>query len=206
MTAPRHLWSGDWRRESAEAAQQLREQRGDAEPPVEPATVEASRPRASRLDPLRAVLRSIDLGRVRIPKSARDGRRVRQAVLLGLAMLLAAGAAFGAVLALRTSNTPASRSRHSSFALNRRAAWLGVDVASFAPGSGAMIVDVDPGSPADRAGLEPGEVITAIDNQSVQSGGDVDSVLAGLHPGQRVQIDYQLGPLTYTTQLTLGSR
>ena len=82
-------------------------------------------------------------------------------------------------------------------------AWLGVDTANFPLSSGAMIINVTPSSPADVAGLEPGDVITAIGNRPVQSASYLGSALAGLHAGQRVAVTYQQGPSSYTTEVTL---
>jgi S1-C subfamily serine protease len=73
-------------------------------------------------------------------------------------------------------------------------------------GNGALIVDAAPGGPADRGGLQPGDVITGIDNHPVQSPADFNAVLAGLHAGQQVQINYEQGPLSYTTQVSLQAR
>jgi PDZ domain len=212
MTPPRHLWSGDWRRESAEAAHRLAERRGPVDAPTEPRDAEPPTPRPSALDRFRAALQDIELPRLRrrvtIPARLRsaDARRIRGAVLLGAAMLLAAGAAFAAVSALRTSGSHASSASQTPSASSIRPGWLGVDTALFPLTNGAMIVDVTPGSPADNAGLQPGEIITEIDGRPVQGPGDLEAALAGMHAGQRVQIGYEQGPSTYTAQVTLRAR
>jgi S1-C subfamily serine protease len=77
---------------------------------------------------------------------------------------------------------------------------------NFAPAGGVMVVDVVPGSPADGAGLQPGDVITQVGNRSVQAPTDLESALAGMHPGQRVEIQYERGPIPYTTRATLSAR
>src|ERR1700759_2432909 len=102
MSPPRHLWSGDWRRESAEAAQRMAAHRDPVEEPAEPLDAEPPHRGPSALDRLQAALRKIELPRLRrrpaIPARLRgaDARRLRGAVLLGLAMLLAAGTAYAA--------------------------------------------------------------------------------------------------------------
>ena len=121
-------------------------------------------------------------------------------------MLLAAGAAFAAVSALRTSGTHTSPGRPRSTVAVNKPAWLGVDTALFPQTNGAMIVDVVPGSPADTAGLQPGDIITEIDGRPVQGPSDLESALAGMHAGQQVQIGYEQGPSTYTTHVTLQPR
>src|SRR5262249_27387047 len=84
--------------------------------------------------------------------------------------------------------------------------WLGVDTTSFPLGGGAMVVDVAAGGPAEAAGLQPGDVITQIDSRPVATPADVASAIAGMHPGQQVEIGYTRGPITYTTQATLAAR
>jgi S1-C subfamily serine protease len=95
--------------------------------------------------------------------------------------------------------------------LARRRA-LGVDMAGSLPagalssGGGVLVGDIVPGSPAAVAGLEPGDVITQIGSRAVASPADVESALAGLHAGERLQIQYQRGSQTYATQATLAVR
>jgi S1-C subfamily serine protease len=121
-------------------------------------------------------------------------------VLVGLLTLLSAGATYAAVSALigPGAGSPATASAAPG--------WLGVDTTSFPLGGGAMVVDVAPGSPAEAAGLQPGDVITQIDNRPVATQADVDSAIAGMHPGQQLEIGYARGPITYTTQATLAAR
>lgn len=203
MTPPRHLWSGDWQRESAEAAERRTRRVGPSEPIAEP-TAEAQPARPSALERLRTALRSAS-ARLAALRGA-NTRRARRTALMAVAMLLSAAAAYAVVSALLAPDAKTSASAEQSSLLSRAPAWLGVDLASFPLGGGAVIVDVSPGSPAAAAGLEPGDVITEIDNQPVQAPSELESVLAGLHAGQRVQIAYQRGPSVYTTQVTLQGR
>jgi S1-C subfamily serine protease len=71
---------------------------------------------------------------------------------------------------------------------------------------GAMVMDVIPASPADAAGLQPGDVITQIANRPVQVPSDLESALAGMHAGQQIEIQYERGPISSTTQATLRAR
>lgn len=213
MTQPRHLWSGDWRRESAEAAERLaarrasRAERAPAEPAeaAERPPVEPGPPRVSLLDRLRAALAGVQpaFARIRAALGHVDARRLRRDVLLGIGILLTAAVAYAVVSALRTSDTHPSTPSRSSSVVRSGPAWLGADTTDFPLASGAMVVNVTPSSPADMAGLEPGDVITAINNQPVQSASDLGSALAGLHAGQRVAVTYQQGPSSYTTEVTL---
>jgi serine protease Do len=45
---------------------------------------------------------------------------------------------------------------------------------------GAVIEQVTPGSPADNAGLQQGDVITEVDRHPVQSAGDVQKALSNV--------------------------
>jgi predicted metalloprotease with PDZ domain len=195
MAAPRHLWSGDWRNESAAAAEQLPDRRRPTDAPAEPQAPEPPAGPSALERGLRALRNA-------------NTRSVRRAALIGVAALAMAGAAFALVSAITTRATPSQPAVARTPVSTSGTPWLGVDTTSFPVITGAMIVDVAPGSPADAAGLEPGEVITGIDNHPVQTPADLDAALAGLHAGQQVQIQYQLGPgqSTYTTQVTLRSR
>lgn len=66
-------------------------------------------------------------------------------------------------------------------------AFLGVELASGLQ-TGAVVVAVLAGSPAARAGIRVGDLITAIDSTPVSSAEDVAGVLATLTPGKRVKV------------------
>ena len=84
-------------------------------------------------------------------------------------------------------------------------AWLGVEMRSRTVGE-ALIDTVVPGSPADAAGLLPGDVILGIDNTSVTSSADVTVVLSRLRPGQVVPVSASRGTAGFTAQVTLAAR
>lgn len=56
---------------------------------------------------------------------------------------------------------------------------------------GAVITEVVPDSPADRAGLRPRDVILAVDGQQVGIEGDLASLIAGYQPRDRVTLEVQ---------------
>jgi S1-C subfamily serine protease len=86
-------------------------------------------------------------------------------------------------------------------------AYLGVRAASVRNAPGVLIFAVDPGSPADKAGLVVGEVITDIAGKPTPDPAALAAVLATLAPGQTVpvsvvkpdgstaKVDVQLGEL-----------
>ena len=82
--------------------------------------------------------------------------------------------------------------------------WLGITHMENAPAGGVVITSIAPESPAASAGLEPGDVITQIGNQPVQSVGDLNSALNGLVAGNSVQIQFQRGPADFSTLATLA--
>ena len=82
--------------------------------------------------------------------------------------------------------------------------WLGMQVESSVHG-GAVIVTAPPGSLGEAAGLEPGDVIVQVGNQTVNSTGDIATATAGLHPGQTVQIEVSRGSTLLETSATLGA-
>jgi S1-C subfamily serine protease len=84
-----------------------------------------------------------------------------------------------------------------------RRALLGVAPGSVTPeiaerfglpiSQGAVILQVTPGSPADRAGLRAEDIITRLDGQSVTSGGDLRRILRQKRGGQSVAVIVQRG-------------
>lgn len=71
-------------------------------------------------------------------------------------------------------------------------------------GSGAVIAAVEPGGPAEQAGLREGDVITALDGREVSGFGDLATILRDLEPGDRVTVTYVRDGAEETTELTLG--
>lgn len=58
------------------------------------------------------------------------------------------------------------------------------------PDSGAYVGRVRPGSPAERAGLRPGDVITALGGQPVIVAGDVEKLVSQMPQGRDVSLTY----------------
>jgi S1-C subfamily serine protease len=73
-------------------------------------------------------------------------------------------------------------------------AFLGVEVESTSAaggsGSGAEIEQVEPGSPADQAGLAAGDVIDSLDGQTIDSPQALSSAMETYKPGDTVQLGW----------------
>lgn len=204
MSAPRHLWSGDWRLESSAHADELAANRARAGVPAEPdRPVAAPRPHTPTLrERMRALLGHLltRLGRLR---SVRLGtRRQRRIAVVAVALtLLVAGAAYAVTSAVGGSG---GSSDHAGAVTSGSGAWLGIDVASSAQG-GVMVVDVFPGSPAQAAGMEPGDMITQINGHQILTPRDVRAAIADMHPGDQVQLQFQGSGTSYTAKVPLAS-
>jgi S1-C subfamily serine protease len=69
---------------------------------------------------------------------------------------------------------------------------------------GAGVTQVTPGSPADQAGLQPGDIITKIGSVAVGNAGDLTTALTQYGPGMSVAVEYVRKNQPQTAQVTLG--
>jgi serine protease Do len=69
---------------------------------------------------------------------------------------------------------------------------------------GLLVTDVAPGSPAETAGLKPGDVITAIDNTEINDTGTQVKLLNSYQIGQKIQITYWRSTTQNTTYVTIA--
>lgn len=65
---------------------------------------------------------------------------------------------------------------------------------------------VTEGGPADKAGLEPGDVITEFDGRAIDSGPTLIATIWTHKPDETVKVTYKRGGQEKTTELTLGSK
>jgi len=84
--------------------------------------------------------------------------------------------------------------------------YLGVKLGDSSDPAGAKVGEVASGAPADKAGLQNGDVITAVDGTAVTSSDQLIAVLAADSPGDQVQLTVSRGGSTQTVSVTLGSR
>jgi len=71
---------------------------------------------------------------------------------------------------------------------------------------GIVVEAVQPGSPADKAGLQPGDVITNINGTPVHTGSDLVNPIAQTPIGQSVQISYVRGKTSKDVSLVVADR
>ncbi|MCH7231702.1 trypsin-like peptidase domain-containing protein [Glycomyces sp. L485] len=83
--------------------------------------------------------------------------------------------------------------------------YLGVSV-SDTQGNGAMILGVESDSPADEAGLQEGDVITAVDGTQVTSASEVVSAVQSKASGDQITVTYVRDDQEETIDVTLTSR
>ena len=71
---------------------------------------------------------------------------------------------------------------------------------------GVFIIDVFPSSAAERAGLEPGDVITGINGADVATPEDVARIIRRLDPGDQITLDFRRGGDAMSSSASLGTR
>jgi len=71
---------------------------------------------------------------------------------------------------------------------------------------GALVSQVNPGSPAEKAGLASGDVITEVNGQPVTDAHDLTARIGAMPPGDSVNITYTRKGQTKTAKVTLVER
>jgi putative serine protease PepD len=83
-------------------------------------------------------------------------------------------------------------------------AFLGVSVIDGQ--NGAQIMQVDPSSPAGKAGLQQGDEIVKLGNASVQSADDLTTAMQSNKPGDKVTVTFVRGQDQQSVDVQLASR
>ena len=91
---------------------------------------------------------------------------------------------------------------------------LGLDVRPLTPetarqfgvrgGEGVVVAAVGDGSPAEAAGVQPGDVIREVNRQRVRSVGDFERATRGLKEGDRVMLLLQRGSSSLFVAFSVG--
>jgi len=92
--------------------------------------------------------------------------------------------------------------------------WMGVQIQSVTPeiadslgmkeARGAIVADPQPGSPAAKAGIEAGDVITALNGTPVKNSRDIARKVGMMAPGSLIKFDFVRNGQSKTMTLTLG--
>jgi serine protease Do len=92
--------------------------------------------------------------------------------------------------------------------------WMGVQVQPVTAGiadslglkkaEGALVAEPQAGSPAAKAGIEPGDVITAVDGTPIKDSRELARQVGGMTPGTTVKFDVTRKGESKTVSLTLG--
>jgi putative serine protease PepD len=83
-------------------------------------------------------------------------------------------------------------------------AYLGVSIDSSA--ANALLADVQDNTPAEKAGLKKGDVITAVNSTTIATGDDLSRAIDAHKPGDQVSVTYKRGGSEHTVTVTLGTR
>jgi serine protease DegS/serine protease DegQ len=94
--------------------------------------------------------------------------------------------------------------------------WIGVEVQEITPAvaesfrlgdaRGAIIAGVLRGGPADRAGVKPGDLLTAIDDAPVSDPQAMLNLVAALAPGSSAKMQVKRKSQTLELTVTVGRR
>jgi putative serine protease PepD len=83
-----------------------------------------------------------------------------------------------------------------------RHAWVGIRIEGVS--DGAKVTSVQSGSPADKAGLKVGDLITKYDGRTVTSADELTAAVFNSHAGETVSVTVQRDGSTKTLQVKLG--
>ncbi|SEG42026.1 putative serine protease PepD [Thermomonospora echinospora] len=90
---------------------------------------------------------------------------------------------------------------------------IGIGMDPAFPGPGVRIAEreqngvqpIVPDGPADKAGLKPGDVITAIDGKPIEDRVDLSAAIQSKAPGTRVKVTFQRGGKEQTVEVVLAA-
>jgi putative serine protease PepD len=91
-------------------------------------------------------------------------------------------------------------------------AYVGVELQPSSTGGAAVAQNqngqaaVQPGSPAAKAGLRPGDLVTAVDGQTISSVNQFIATIANYSPGDTVTLTVKRSGSTTTVKVTLGTQ
>jgi len=72
--------------------------------------------------------------------------------------------------------------------------------------NGVLVQEVQPGGPADRAGLKPGDIITTVDGRPIKDGDDLVNEIASRRPGSTIRLGFLRNGKQDDATVTVGDR
>ena len=72
--------------------------------------------------------------------------------------------------------------------------------------TGVLVQQVQPGGPADKAGLKPGDIITQVDGRPIKDGDDLVNEIASRKPGSSIRLGFVRDGKPTDTTVTVGDR
>jgi serine protease Do len=99
--------------------------------------------------------------------------------------------------------------------VTKQGAYLGVAIQTMTPQlaqqygiqtkTGALVMSVVPGSPADNAGMQAGDIIIQIGSSTIRTATDVTAAMRRHHPGDHVTIVVMRNDHRVSLPVTLGT-
>jgi predicted metalloprotease with PDZ domain len=206
MTGPKHLWAGDWEDESAAARDQHAEAvarpRAAQPPPEPPKPPKPPKPPEPKPDPSKRSRRRAWIAAAALVVVVAAAAATTLGGSSKPTTTTTAAAAPPASPPSSAQTTPATATTPSPAADPVR--WLGMEIVTVSPGA-AVVETVALGSAADRAGIEPADVILSIGGRSVSGSKGIARAIHGLHAGERVKLQISRGSAPYEAVVTLGA-
>src|SRR5580692_2115892 len=72
--------------------------------------------------------------------------------------------------------------------------------------TGVLVQQVQPGGPADKAGLKPGDIITQVDGRPIKDGDDLVNEIASRKPGSSIRLGFIRDGKPTDATVTVGDR
>jgi Do/DeqQ family serine protease len=94
--------------------------------------------------------------------------------------------------------------------------WVGVELQEITPEladsfklgttSGVLVAGVQRGSPADRAGIKPGDIVVAVDGKPARDPDSMRNLIVALAPGKQTTLGLKRGEKNLDLQVSVGKR
>ena len=94
--------------------------------------------------------------------------------------------------------------------------WVGVELQEITPDladsfklgttAGVLVAGVQRGSPADRAGIKPGDIVVLVDGQQAKDPDTMRNLIVALMPGKQVMLKLKRGQNDLDLQIKVGKR